>query len=69
LLSFSAETFVFQVATKNTKIKIYRTIILPVNMYGCETWSITMREERRFRIIENRLLKIFGPKRDEVTRE
>jgi len=70
LLSFSAETFVFQVATNNTKIKIYRTIILPVNVYGCETWSLTMREERRFRMIENRVLgSILGPKKDEVTRE
>jgi len=69
LLSFSAETFVFQVATKNTKIKIYRTIILPVNVYGCETWLRTMREERRFRMIETRVLRrIFGPKRDEVIR-
>jgi len=52
--------------SKNTKIKIYRTIILPVVLYGYETWSMTMREERRMRVFENRVLrKIFGPMRDE----
>ena len=56
--------------SKNIKIKIYRTIILPVVLYGCETWSLTLREERRLRVFENRVLRrIFGPKRDEVTRE
>jgi hypothetical protein len=51
-------------------IKIYRTIILPVVLYGCETWSLTLREEHRLRVFENRVLRrIFGPKRDEVTRE
>ena len=55
---------------KNLKIKIYRTIILPVVLYGCETWSLTLMEERRLRILENRVLRrIFGPKRDEVTGE
>jgi hypothetical protein len=49
------------------KIKIYRTIILPVVLYGCETWSLTFREERRLRVFENRVLRrVFGPKRDEV---
>jgi hypothetical protein len=44
------------------KIKIYRTIILPVVLYGCETWSLTLREERRLRVFENRVLRrIFGP--------
>jgi len=53
---------------KNLKIKIYRTIILPFVLYGCETWSLTLKEERRLRVIENRVLRrIFGPKRDEVT--
>jgi len=53
---------------KNLKIKMYRTIILPVVLYGCETWSLTLREERRLWVYENRLLKrIFRPKRDEVT--
>ena len=52
---------------KNLKIKIHRIIILPVVSYGCGTWSLTMREERRLRVSENRVLKrIFGPKRDEV---
>ena len=54
--------------SKNLKIKIYRTIILPVVFYGCETWSLTMREEHRLRVFENRVLRrVFGPKRDEVT--
>ena len=48
------------------KIKIYKTIILPVVLYGCETWSLTLREESRLRVFENRILRrIFGPKRDE----
>jgi hypothetical protein len=52
------------------KIKIYRTIILPVVLYGCETWPLTLREERRLRVFENRVLRrVFGPKRDEVTGE
>ena len=56
--------------SKNLKIKIYRTIILPVVLYGCETWSLTFREERRLRVFENKVLRrIFGLKRDEVTRE
>jgi hypothetical protein len=55
---------------KNIKIKIYRTIILPVVLYGCETWLLTLREDRRLRVFENRVLKrIFGPKRDEVIGE
>ena len=55
---------------KNVKIKIYRTVILPLVLYGCETWSLTMREERRMRVFENRVLRrILGPKRDEVTGE
>jgi len=48
--------------------KIYGTIISPVVLYGCETWSLTLREERRLRVFENRVLRrVFGPKRDEVT--
>ena len=51
--------------SKNLKIKIYGTIILPVVLYGCETWSLTLREERRLRMYENRVQRrIFGPKRD-----
>ena len=49
---------------------IYRTIILPVVLYGRETWSLTLREERRLRVFENKVLRrLFGPKRDEVTGE
>jgi hypothetical protein len=56
--------------SKNTKIRVYRSIILPVVLYGCETWSLTLREEQRLRVFENRMLRrIFGPKRDEATRE
>jgi len=56
--------------SKNLNIKIYRIIILPVVLYWCETWSLTLREERRLRVFENRVLRrIFEPKRDEVTRE
>jgi len=52
------------------KIKINRTIILPVVLHGCETWLLTLREERRLRVFEKRVLrKIFGSKRDEVTGE
>jgi hypothetical protein len=55
---------------KNSKIKIYRTIILPVLLYECETWSLTLRKERKLRVFENRVLRrIFGHKRDEVTGE
>ena len=53
---------------KNLKIKEYRIIVLPVVLYGCETWSLTLREECRLRVFENRALRrVFGPKRDEVT--
>jgi hypothetical protein len=49
--------------SRNIKIKIYKTIILPVVLYGCETWSLTLREEHRLRTIENRVLRrMFGPK-------
>jgi hypothetical protein len=56
--------------SKNAKIEIYRTIILPVVLYECETWSLTLREEHRLRVFENRVLRrIFGLKRDGVTGE
>jgi len=56
--------------SKNLKTKIYRTIIRPLVLYGCETWSLTLREEHRLRVFENRVLRrIFGPRRDEVTGE
>jgi len=56
--------------SKKLWIKIYRTIILPVVLHGCETWSLILREEHRVRVFENRVLRrIFGPTRDEVTGE
>jgi hypothetical protein len=52
--------------SKNLKVKIYKTVILPVVLYGCETWSLTLREEHRLRLFGNRVLRrIFGPKREE----
>jgi hypothetical protein len=52
--------------SKNLKIKIYKTVILPVVLYGCETWPVTLREEHRLRVFENRVLRrMFGPKREE----
>ena len=54
--------------SKNLKIKIYRNVILSVVLYGCETSSLTLREERKLRVFENMVLRrIFGPRRDEVT--
>jgi len=59
-----------RLTTKNFKIKIFRTIILPVVLYGCEIWSLTLREERKLRVFENMVLRrVFGPRRDEVTGE
>jgi hypothetical protein len=56
--------------SRNVKVKIYKTIILPVVLYSCETWSLTLREDHRLRMFENKVLRrIFGPKRDEVTGE
>jgi hypothetical protein len=69
LLPFGAESFVFQVAIQKLKdqdiYSVYRTIILPVVLYGCENWSLTLRWERRLRVLR----RAFGPKRDEVTGE
>jgi len=60
--------FFSSLQSKKLKIKIYRNIILPVVLYGCETWSLTLREESRLMVFENRVLRrVFGPKRDEVT--
>jgi hypothetical protein len=54
--------------SRNVKVKIYKTIILLVVLYGCETWYFRLREEHRLRVFDNRVLRrIFGPKRDEVT--
>jgi len=70
LLSFGAESFVFQVVIQKFKDYSTQNYILPVVLYGCETWSLTLVEERSLRVFENRVLRrIFGPKRDEVTRE
>ena len=56
--------------SKNIKMKIYRTIILRVVLYECETWSLILREERRLRVLQNRVLRIiFGAKRDKETGE
>jgi len=56
--------------SKNTKIKIHRTIVLPFVLYGHETWSLTLRKEHRLRVFENRVLRrILRTKRDEVTGE
>jgi hypothetical protein len=58
----------YSLLSKNIKIKIYRTIILPLVLYGCETWSLTLREECRLRVLENRvLIRIFGSMRDKLT--
>jgi hypothetical protein len=56
--------------SKNTKIRVYRTAVLGVVLYGCETWSLTLREEQRLGVFEDwALRRIFGPKRDEATGE
>jgi len=67
---YSVQNLLFSgLLSKTLKIKIYRTMILPVVLYGCENLSLTLREERRLRVFENRVLRrVFGPKRDEVTR-
>jgi hypothetical protein len=66
----SVQSFVFLPALRNVEVKIYKTTILPVVLYGCETWSLPLREEHCLRVFENRVLRgIFGPKRDEVTGE
>ena len=68
LLPRSSESFVFQFSIQNLKINVYRNVILPVILYGCETGSLALRDERRLRVFENRVLrKILGRNRDEVT--
>ena len=69
-LGFDCETgrVQYNEVSKKLKVKIYRIIILPVVLYGCETWSLTLMEERRLRVFENRVLRrVFEPKGDEVT--
>ena len=66
MLSFGAELS-SSFLSKNLKSKVYRTIILPIVLYGCETWLLTLTEERRLRVLGNRVLRrIFGHKRDVV---
>jgi len=68
LLSFGAESFVFQYVIQKFKIEICKAIVLPVVVYGCETWPATLRLKRKLRMFENRMLRrTFGPKVDEVT--
>jgi hypothetical protein len=65
LLLFSPKSFVFPSHIKNLKIKIYKTVIFLVALYECETWSLTLGEEHKLRVFENRVLRrIFGPKRE-----
>jgi hypothetical protein len=62
----SVQSFIFSSHIKKLKIKIYRTVILPVVLYGCETWSLALREDHRLRVFENRVLRrIFGPRMEE----
>jgi hypothetical protein len=69
LLPCSSESLSSCLLSKHLKIKIYKTIILPVVLCGCETWSVTLRKEHRLKVFDNRVLRrIFRPKRDEVTR-
>jgi hypothetical protein len=68
LPSFGAAFFSFSLLSKNVNIKIYGTVMLPVVLYGCETWSLTLREECRLRVYERRALRrMFGTTRYEVT--
>jgi len=55
--------FFFSSHIKNLKIKLYKTVILPVELYGCESWSLTLRDEHRLRFFGKRMLRIFGPKK------
>jgi hypothetical protein len=67
LLPFGSESSLSQLLSRNVNIKIYKTIILPVGLYECETWSPTLKKEHRLGVFENRVLRrIFGPKKDEV---
>jgi hypothetical protein len=66
LLLFNPKSFVFPSHIKNLKIKIYKTLILPIVLYGCETWSLTLGGGgHRLRVFENSVLRIFGPEREE----
>jgi hypothetical protein len=65
LLLFSPKSFVFLSHIKKLKIKVYKAVISPVVLYGCKTWSLTLREEHRLRVFENRVFRIFGSKTEE----
>jgi hypothetical protein len=71
LATVRTRTFYLLVCSpNNVNIRIHRTLIPPVVLYGCETWSLISREEHRLRVFENRVLRrIFGPKKDEMTGE
>jgi hypothetical protein len=70
LLLFGSESFVFQIAIQKFKDQDIEKYNFAVILYGFEAWSLTLREERRLKVFENRVLRrVFGPKRDEVTRE
>ena len=70
MLSWVQNLLLSRLLSKNLKFKIFRTIILPVVLFGYVTWSLTLREERKLRVFENMVLRrIFGPRRDEVTDE
>jgi len=70
VLSWVKNLLSFRLLSKNLKIKIYRTIIFPVVLYGCEAWSLTVRVKGKLRVFENMVLRrIFGPRSDEVTGE
>jgi hypothetical protein len=67
IVCYHSVQFCLCLLSKHLKFKIYRTIILPVVLYGSETWSFPLREEHRLRVSENRMLRrMFGPKREEV---
>jgi hypothetical protein len=67
LTLFRPEPFVFSSALRNLEIRIYKNIIFPVVLCGCESWSVTLREEHRLMIFKNKVLsRIFGPNRDEL---
>jgi hypothetical protein len=69
LLPFGSESLSSHLSRK-VKVKIYKTIILPVVLYGCKTWSLILRDKHRLQVFENRVLRrIFGPRRDEIMGE
>jgi hypothetical protein len=70
LTTFGFSLLSCRLLSRNVKVKICRSIILPFVLYVCKTWSFTLREKPRLKVFENRVLRrIFGPKRDEVTGE